>query len=401
MKDFNFNKYINYCIIGYAFVLPISKAGIVFFELMMILMWFFEANFKYKIQEIKKSKIIIALALFLAFSCISILWSSDKLFALSYLKKYWHFLAIPVIYTSLNSKYVKHIFTGFFLGVLFTEIISYGIFFELFQYKNISSSDPSPFMNRSNFSLFLVMTSVLLINIIIHNKNKLMYILFLLATVSNLFVIGARTGQITFFIVLIIIFILNFKNKFKAITLGLLLSFSILSIAYNFSPNFQKRALQGYQDIQSAIVEKNYNDSFGQRVSLWIIGANIGYDNFLIGTGIGDEDDGMSAYAKEYNLKRYINVQKDGFTDYHSTYVQYFAQLGIIGLFLVVFLIFNLIYLKFKSTVYKNINISFFVTIFIFSTVGVVLHIMVSMTFFAFFVGLLSGISRIEQQVTS
>ena len=401
-KNFDFNRYINYCIVGYAFVLPISKAGITFFEIMMILLWLFEANFKYKIEEIKKSKIIIVLALFLAFSCIAILWSSDKLFALKYLQKYWHFLVIPVIYTSLNSKYIKHIFAGFFLGMLFTEIVSFGIFFELWQYKKATFSDPSPFMNYSNFSVFLSITSMILLNKIINDKNNkyiIMYILFLITTVVNLFIIGGRTGQITFFVTLVIIILSSFKNKIIAIAFSLLLSFLIFITAYNFSSTFENRANRAYQDVKLTLLENNdVYGSFGVRLSLWIIGTNVGYDNFLIGTGIGDENKDLKSYAEKYNFKRYMKPQIERHIDFHSTYVQYFAQLGIIGLLLVIILMYNLFIIKYKSKIYKNMNNIIFTTFFIFSIVGGILHIMVGMTLFSFFVGILSAISRIEHK---
>ncbi len=395
-KD-RYNKYMNYMIIGYAFVLPMSKAGVVFFEILLISMWIFEGNFKYKIQEIKKSKTILILASFILFSFISFFWSSDTSFALLYIKKYWHFLVIPAIYTSINSKYIKHIFAAFLLGVLATQTLSYSIFFEWIQYKNISPSNPSPFMNGSDISLFLCMASILILNIIFSSTNlkyKILYMVLLISTVSNLFINTGRTGQVAFVIALSITLILNIKNKITAILSSILLVLIILISAYNVSPIFNDRSTLAYNDIKAALFEKDYSQSFGQRVSLWIMGVNVAYDNLPLGTGIGDERVGMQKYANKYNVT--IFQGNEGYIDYHSTYIQYFTQLGIVGLLLTIYLSYSLFTLKFTSILYRNINIGFATTIFTFSTVSGILHIMGSMTLFAFFTAVLNGISRIE-----
>src|SRR5574344_1215733 len=100
-NNLNYNIILNYLIILYAFCIPLSKGGISFFGILLILFWLMERNFKEKINLILNEKIIILVILFLTLSFFSILWSSDKIFALDYLKKYWHFLILPIIYTSL------------------------------------------------------------------------------------------------------------------------------------------------------------------------------------------------------------------------------------------------------------------------------------------------------------
>jgi len=350
-------------------------------------------------QELLKSKFIIVLILFFLFSCLSLLWSSDIEFALSYLRKYWHFLVIPVIYTSLNRKYINYVFGAFLLGMLISEIVSYSIFFELIKYKDILPSNPSPFMNHSNYSLFLAMASMILLNRIMEVtewKYRIVYSLYFMTTVSNLFLNGGRTGQIIFILALLSMFLIMLKSKLKGLLLSIILLGSILTLAYTYSPIFKHRSIQGLIDIKISLLEGNYDDSFGQRVSLWIMGGNTGMDNLPLGTGIGDEKNGTQQYVQKYNLKRYIGMSENGYIDYHNMYIQYFVQLGIIGLLLVSYLLYSLFIMKFSSIYYRNINIAFVICIFIFSTVSSMLHIMVAMTFFAFFAGTMSAISRIE-----
>ena len=397
MKNISFDKFMNYLIIGYAFVLPISIVGIVLFTHMIILAFLVKGNYKELFSEAKKSNVIIAFSLFIALSLLSVLWSSDKIFALLYIKKYYHFLIIPIIYLTLNPKYITHIVTAFLSGILISEIFSFGIFFGLFEYNNVLPSDPSPFMNHYDYGLYLTFASMILLNRLFFtqdNKYKTFYILYFITTVSNLFLLGGRTGQIIFVAALFVVLFLNVKNKIKAVSIASILAVGIVTIAYNTSPVFNKRGGAGYNDIANTITNNDYSQSFGIRVSMWIIGANIFKDNPILGTGIGDENTGLNKYAKEYNIKRYINYK--GFMDYHSMYVHHAVQLGILGLMLMFYLIYSIFTIKFKSPRHRNINIAFATSILIYSTVGNPLHTIMPMAFFAFFVAVLIAISRIE-----
>ncbi len=116
-----------YMLFAYQFL----KAGISLSSIIIFLFWILEADFKRKYFEIKNNYFIIAIFIFILYSLIAVLWSSDKIFALEYVKKYYHFLIIPIIFTSLKKEYIDKVFSAFLLGMLISEITSYGIFFEL------------------------------------------------------------------------------------------------------------------------------------------------------------------------------------------------------------------------------------------------------------------------------
>ena len=396
-ENMSFDRFINYLIIGYAFSLPTTKAGTVFFEHMMILSFLYKGNFSFVYQEIMKSTVIKVLGLFILLSLLSVIWSDDKVFALLYIKKYYHFLSIPIIYLYFNPKYLKSVFNSFLLAMLISEIFSYGIFFEIIHYNNISPSNPSPFMDHIEYSVFLAFTAMVLLNKAFfshHYRHRIFYTLYFLTTTSSLFLNGGRTGQFIFIAALFLIMFLNIKHKIKAGVIALILSIGIVTIAYNTSPVFNARGTQAYNDITQTLIDKNYTGSFGHRVSFWILGANIFSNNILIGTGIGDETHGMQEHAEKHHIKRYQKYK--GFMDYHSTYIQHAVQLGILGLILIIYLIYSIFVIKFKNPLYRNICISFGTTILMYSITANILHTIVPMTFFAFYTGLLIAISKHE-----
>ena len=42
IKQINYNQTINYLIVAYAFILPLSRAGVVFFSALLTLLWILE-----------------------------------------------------------------------------------------------------------------------------------------------------------------------------------------------------------------------------------------------------------------------------------------------------------------------------------------------------------------------
>ena len=58
-----------------------------------------------------------------------------------------------------------------------SEIVSYGIFFEFWTYKNATVENPNAFMSRTDYSVYLTFTSIILI-MRIFNETHLKYKIF-------------------------------------------------------------------------------------------------------------------------------------------------------------------------------------------------------------------------------
>ena len=68
MKQINYNQTINYLIVAYAFILPLSRAGVVFLSALLVLLWILEGDFKKKYLLLSQSKVIQALLAFILFA---------------------------------------------------------------------------------------------------------------------------------------------------------------------------------------------------------------------------------------------------------------------------------------------------------------------------------------------
>ncbi|QOG11498.1 O-antigen ligase family protein [Arcobacter sp. FWKO B] len=337
----------------------------------------------------KQNKFVLALCGFLGLSILSLFWSSDIAFAMDYLRKYWHFLIIPIIITSLERKYIEYIFSAFLVGMFISEVVSYGIFFELWTKDGVSPHDPSPFMDHTNYSAYLAFTTFILIYRVLLADNlkwKIIYSLYLISSFANLFINGGRTGQVIFLVGIIVIGFLHSSNKIKTTFMTFSLSIVLFFSAYYASPTFHDRMNYTLHDLNEMIINDDYTNSFSARVGLWITGVKSSFHEPLLGTGIGDEAVHTKDEVIRLGLADFI-IENDKlcYVDYHNGFVQYLVQLGFIGLFLFLLIFYYLFKMDIDQMQYKDLKTVFIFLYLLWTMVGLIFHLNNSMLFFVLF----------------
>lgn len=395
------NKYINYLIIAYAFSFPVSKAAVSLLEFVIFILWVYKGEWNYRYQLIKYNPLILSLSALVLLSLLSVFWGSSVGYALEYISKNYHFLMIVILYTSLEKKYVINILTAFLMSMLLSELLSYGIYFEFFEFKNATVELPTPFMHHVTYSVVLVFTSMILLSNIIYKEelqSKILSILFFITIVINLFINGGRTGQIVFIVLIVTFFLMLLKNKLKAIVIASTIIVSTFFIAYNFSSNFHNRVHQLEVGLTKALYEKDYTDQGGMRISMILIGTETFFDNFLLGTGIGNVMKDANYYSTINNYKtRDMSI----FTDFHNVFINISAQLGILGLLVVLLIFYSVFTIKIKERKYFILNRMFLIAFILYSCTHNSIHVMNGMVFFALFAGLFNAIAKLEKEEVS
>ncbi|QHG91576.1 hypothetical protein CVO_06920 [Sulfurimonas sp. CVO] len=398
LKNITLNEYINYLFVLYAFLLPISRAGISILTISLFILWLFTKDFKSKIEFIKSNKVILYFLAFIGFSLLSLFWSNDVISGLEYVRKYWYFLVILVIATTIQKRFVEYGISAFLTGLFISEILSYSIFFELIQWKNVSPNDPTPFMNHLQYSMFLAFASLLLLNRFFYEnkmKWKVIYFLYFLIITSNLFLNGGRTGQAAFAVSIFVVGFLNVKNKIIALLSMFALVLSIFYTAYHVSPVFKTKFDTSINEIHK-ISQGSFCTSFGARLGLWIIGGEIFLQNPIIGTGVvKDMNDFVKIVEESYPNKDCIKH----LPSYHNFYVQTAVHLGIIGLFLYLMIFYNLLKLKIQDRYYFTLMVIFVSVYSVSSLVENMFHEQFSAALLALFSGIFIAQNRIENEV--
>lgn len=406
-RSVNINTTINYLAIGYAFVLPISRAGISLGTALLFILWLAEGNFKDKYTFLIRNKMIISVFAFIMFSAFSLLWSSDPSLGSNALRKYWYLLPLLPLATSVRKEYIPKILSAFLFGMLISEVLSFGIYFEWWTFKNATPLNPTPFMHHIQYSMFLALTALILLNRFffeVSKKWKFFYFIYFSSVTTNLFINGGRTGQLAYLISLFVLGFLSIKHKVKAFFIMMVLSIVVMITAYNFSQVFQSKVDNGVYEINRLVKnDKNkYNGSLGYRFSVWYEAINtIIPMNPLVGVGLGDE---MHIIEENIEKNHYTGVYRHSLQamlpyNYHNAYIQYTVQLGMIGLFLYLFMFYTIFKLKIVDQEFSNIRYMFILVFCIASFFDVAFTVQFPLALFALFVGIFLSLAKEEEDL--
>ncbi|MDQ7047901.1 MAG: O-antigen ligase family protein [Sulfurovum sp.] len=398
-RKLDFFKTINYLAIVYAFILPLSRGGIGVITALLVLLWFLEGNFKQKLTLYINTKVVVALLVFLVFNIFSLLWTEDIQGAVHTMRRYAYLLPVFVLMFSLKKEYIFKILSAFILGMFISEVISYGVFFELWQFKHATPANPSPFMHHIEYSIFLAFTALVLMGRIFNEDNlrhKLFYSFFFMTVSGNLFLTAGRTGQLAFILGLFVLAVLSFKNKVKALVIAIVLSTLVLSIAFNLSTTFHDRIITGKDSLVNVVKKENYCTSWGSRVGAWIISKDIIVQDPILGIGNADN---MKEFHHLIDTKYPSMVcMHKAFYHAHNQYFQIWTALGLVGLLIFLSIFYIMLKMQIKDKELKNIKYVY-LTLLAFGFVSeVLLQRQFSLALFALIFGILLAQYRIENE---
>ncbi|MCH9812533.1 MAG: O-antigen ligase family protein [Epsilonproteobacteria bacterium] len=389
---------LNYLAIAYAFFLPISRAGIVLFSGLIIITWLFKPTIKDDIKYFLHHKFMIVFLLFLLLTTLGLLWSSNLEEGINYAKRYWYYLPMFILALNLYKDTIPKLISAFLISMLISEILSYGMYFNLLEINNSSTPFPTPFMHHIQYSLFIVFTALFLLNKIYYEQRfnyKIIYGLFFITVTFNIFINGGRTGYITFFITLFIVAFLNMQNRIKALLITSLIIFATLGTAYYASDTFQQRIHDSKEEL-AQIEQQKYHTSVGQRLVMYKMGAEIIKEYPILGTGTGEEMDVLKSHIDTYYPNWTMIKERRHF---HNVFLHTGVQLGLLGLLLQLLIFYYLLTLKIEDHYFRNIKY-IFVTIYMFGCFsGNMFHQQFTMALFALFAGILLAIHKEENRL--
>jgi len=390
------SRILNYSIVLYAFFIPLSLDIIRALVYLIIILWFIQEEIKFKLAEIKKEPLFFYIGLLLLLLCITLLWTDTNhiKFGLKYIERYWYLLPMLVIYTSIDKKFISYSISAFLLGMFISELVSYGIFFELIHIKGIDHLDPSPFMQHTLYSVFLVITAGILLDRILLSKvflEKAAYLLFFTTVTANLFINAGRTGQFIYILMLFIVVIIHYRVTLKSILLISILSSFIPYIAFQFSPAFHQRTLLTYNSLSHF----SYSSSIGIRTGLDIIAKDIFIEHPILGVGVGD-------YLSEKNKiieSKYPDWSRvQAMVHYHNSYAEFLVIAGIFGMLTFLMILISLAQVPIKDHELRMIKIIFILVFSVAALSDAMFHLNRPLSLFALLGGLILAQSRYEKK---
>ena len=130
LSRFDLNKTYQFLLIILAFMLPLTVFGANIIIAVIVFLWLVSGNYKSKFDDVTKSKVVVASLLFYFIHLLGLFWTEDLQWGLTILRKMWYFLLLlPILYNIVKNEFVKFYILAFLIAMLFTQIISYLIWF--------------------------------------------------------------------------------------------------------------------------------------------------------------------------------------------------------------------------------------------------------------------------------
>ena len=391
--------YINYLILLYALTISFPSEIKRVVAILMIILWLTDRT-KYDFK-LPKTNIFLLFGIFIVYSSLSYFWSDVSLKeAFDYIKRYWYYLPIFIIFKYLKKEYFEYAISSFFLGMLISEILSYGNFFNLWQVGIGNSDNPRVFLHHTMYSMLLSVTSIFLLFRIIDSKEtklKVFYILFFITVNINLLFNSGRTGYFALVITIFLMILIKYRINFKIILSTIILISFIFITFYTYSEHFKNRINFIKSDISSLVEEKNYNTSLGARFGFWIIAEEITKDSSFFGIGIANHIKQRDLYIKEHNLEKEFKHVSE-LKHFHNTYLEIYTQLGLVGLVFFALMIISLLKIKIQNNMINNLKISTILLFLIGGLVDNLFHLNYTITLFCFIMGICLAQYKFEFQ---
>lgn len=345
----------NYLLILYAFFLPISNKIATNLFIGVALFTLFGGNLREKFRNAVHDKIVISFLLFYMMYVVWIFGSEHTSTAFFKLKEFKYIIEISlIVYMVLQREFVYRVLGGFIAGMLFSELISYGLFFDLpvssffghIPFITLNTIHPNvPFMGSyTTYSICLSLSmSIILYRLLTHQmKNPytaLLFSLFFITASINIFIVASRVGYLLYATSILFTLLFVFRKYFIKVMFFAAIFISIgYTLAFNYSPFFKDRVLAAFNAFHHSFASNATYANEGIRIGYYIYGWEVIKEHPIFGVGTGDH---MAEVVKVIDQKESNPLNRQTLTfnytsgdnaSFDSEYLDIAVQFGIVGL---------------------------------------------------------------------
>ena len=319
-------------LIAFGFVLPISVSLANIFGLLIFLLWLMQANLRNDLNKLRNNILVKAILAFWLLHLIGLLWTNDLTSGIQVIAKESLLLLLPIFMMVFTRKSTETAICAFMAAMLMSCTLSFLMWFQVIPPSHfmIGEGDPIVFMGRISYSPFLTIAIYislfyLLLDTTAGNRKKIWAAISAVLLSINLFIINGRVGQVSFFVMIVIVIFQYFsKNLLRALTVATIALPLLIFTTYNVSSTFRNRANLAVSEI------KHYGDgkytSVGQRIAYTMNSLDIIRENPLFGVGTGDFIQEYAKVNKRNTPTMVATVQP------HNMYLLELVQFGVVGL---------------------------------------------------------------------
>jgi len=336
---------------------------------MLIILLFFKTDFLATLKDVLRNKVVQAFALFWLINLLLANFSTDPSISIPYVKSIKFFLYPVLLLLFLERVFIPRIIGAFLLGMLISELLSYGLAFHLIEHvpfgtHHASAKDPSPFLYHMGYGFILAFTSTLLLQKVLTTQlsiQRLLYLIFFITVSINVFVNAGRTGYVIYAIAIIALLLQIYKKQFlKVLLSGTVFLAIVYSLAFQFSPLFQQRMGLAITSVKNIIYDGNLNSSIGCRVAMGGMAIETIKDRPILGHGPNIASSAVSQKARDINSSiGYLHHIP--FIHIDNQYLETIVTIGFLGFVFLINIFIQIIRYKQKDETLKTIQITLLV----------------------------------------
>lgn len=224
-------------------------------------------------------------------------------------------------------------------------------------------------MLNNTFSYYLVFLNPFSFLFLYKYKNRILAIFFSMVSFIAIFIVGSRTGSAILFIQFFLFLLFILKNRFGAI-FSILFAFCMIVFAVYFANDENIRynvggVVEQYSPRVGGIIKDydkiDYMDRSWMIRKVMVEKALKAFDQFPF-SGLG-----FNRFSKyDIQVETFGKLQSSGKLSTkrssHNSYLQWLAELGILGAIPLIILIFTIIKTPLKRIIYEGINVFLYTT---------------------------------------
>jgi O-antigen ligase len=312
---------------------------------LLIALWVVVSFFNLQTQPFRKGLKALPLQLMLLFFCltlVSAIFSSNGTEALFSIEIKLSFLFFPYLLFCFQwpVEILKRCVVSFVSGCFFACVY---LILRAFYYSINGQPEYffytlfSDMIHSSYFAMYLLLAITIVVLFYRQwfstQKSVLISSYFFIAVfVVTIFLCSSKLGIISFFICMPLLLFYKWRNRlnFKYVGIGVAGLVLLLFISVKLLPGSFQR-LNSLTSLPEQI-DKTSTESTAVRVLIWKEALQLVRENFLWGTGAGDDNDALYAAYQQQGLTGALSHKLNA----HNQYLQTFIGLGVFGFLLLV-----------------------------------------------------------------
>lgn len=330
-----------FSVLALLFFIPISPAITSLLGVVLIVLWLLKGQYAAGWQKIVEQPIAWPFIAYFLLYPLSLLWTENLVWGVHVAERHMLYLLFPFMLMAVKKADLKYYLTAFIFGITFTEMVSYLMWFDVIYLADVShQNEPVPFYHHVEYNPMLAWGIYLLMHGLFFEKHSLklkaFFAIFVVTMTVNMFITGGRGGQLTYFVIVGLLFIQYFHAK-QQLLKGVLLATGFVAIvfisAYQTSSLFQQRVNEAVTEIEN--FSPSSAGSVASRLHMYQNTFNMAFDRswdkVILGSGVGDFPEDYNRYAGDEAVIQ-LTANKTGHAHPHNMYLYQLGALGLVGL---------------------------------------------------------------------